>query len=264
MIGKLLLSVLLVLATFAQAQGAVIGKEVSYRAGDVDLKGYIAFDDAIAGKRPGVIVVHEWWGLNDYARRRADMLAKEGYVALAVDMYGKGQTADHPDEAGKFAALVSKNLPLERQRFLAGLEVLKAEPHTDATRLAAIGYCFGGGVVLQMARDGVDLKGVVSFHGELGTQNLAKPGAIKARILVFQGGDDKFIPMKIRQAFIKEMTEAGADFTFHSFPGALHSFTNPDADELGKKFNLPLAYQEKADLESWGEMLDFFNHIFGR
>jgi len=262
MIGKLLMSVLLVLATFAQAQGAVIGKEVTYRAGDADLKGYIAYDDAIAGKRPGVIVVHEWWGLNDYARKRADMLAKAGYVALAVDMYGNGRQADHPDEAGKFAAMVSKNLPLERERFLAGLQVLKTDSHTDATRLAAIGYCFGGGVVLQMAREGVDLKVVVSFHGELGTGQPAKPGAIKARILVENGAADKFTPLATIQGFIAEMIAAKADFSFHSLPGALHSFTNPKADELGKKFNLPLAYQEKADLESWREMLDFFNRIF--
>jgi dienelactone hydrolase len=209
-------------------------------------------------------VVHEWWGLNDYARKRAEMLAQAGYVALAVDMYGEGKTAGHPDEAGKFSAAVKANLPEARKRFLAGMEVLKGNPFTDPTRIAAIGYCFGGGMVLQMARDGLDLKGVVSFHGTLDTNEPAKAGAIKAEILVFHGGADKFIPMEAIQAFIKEMTEAGADFTFHSFPGALHSFTNPGADELGKKFKLPLAYQAKADQDSWRETMAFFARIFGR
>jgi len=264
MINKLFFSLLILLFGFSLAQGAVVGKEVIYQADGVNLKGYLAYDDSISGRRPGVIVVHEWWGLNDYAHRRAEMLAGAGYTALAVDMYGDGRQADHPDEAGKFATEVSKNLPLERKRFLAGLEVLKNDSHTDPTRLAAIGYCFGGGVVLQMARDGVDLKGVVSFHGELGTSEPAKPGVIKAVILVESGGADKFTPPQVVHDFIKEMTAAEADFTFHSLPGALHSFTNPDADRLGKKFNLPLAYQEKADRESWREMLDLFTRIFAR
>ncbi len=260
----LLLSMVTLLVGLSQAQAAVVGKEISYRADNVELKGYIAYDDSISVKRPGVVVVHEWWGLNDYARKRAEMLAKAGYVALAVDMYGEGRQATHPDEAGKFAAEVRNNLPMARKRFMAGLKVLKDNPFTDPERLAAIGYCFGGGVVLQMARESIDLQGVVSFHGELGSAEPAKPGAIKAEILVFNGAADKFTPLKTIQSFIEEMINAEADFSFHSLPGAMHSFTNPAADELGKKFNLPLAYQKKADKESWREMLDFFNRIFTR
>jgi len=260
---KLLFGLIFLLASVGQAQGAMVGKEVTYKADDIELKGYIAYDDdTMIGKRPGVIVVHEWWGLNDYARIRADMLARAGYVALAVDMYGEGKQAEHPDDAGKFSAEVKNNLPMARKRFQAGVKVLRDNPFTDPERLAAIGYCFGGGVVLQMARDGADLKGVVSFHGDLSTSAPAKPGAIKAQILVFNGGADKFTPLETIQGFISEMIGAEADFSFHSLPGALHSFTNPKADEFGKKFNLPLAYQEKADRESWREMLDFFDRIF--
>jgi len=262
MVRNLFLGVVLLLTCFTQANAAVVGKEISYRADDVDLKGYIAYDDATTVKRPGVVVVHEWWGLNDYARKRADMLAAAGYVAMAVDMYGDGRVATHPDDAGKFATAVRSNLPMARKRFLAGMNVLKANPYTDQERLAAIGYCFGGGVVLQMARDGVDLKGVVSFHGELGSGEPAKPGVVKAEILVFNGGSDKFTPPEAIQAFIREMIDAQVDFAFHSLPGALHAFTNPDADQLGSKFKLPIAYQEKADKESWRDMLAFFDRIF--
>jgi dienelactone hydrolase len=262
MIRKLVLTFFFLAVGFSQAQAAVVGKEISYRADDVELKGYIAYDDTLKIKRPGVIVVHEWWGHNPYVRKRADLLAAAGYVALAVDMYGDGRQATHPDEAGKFATEVRNNLPMARKRFLAGMEVLKANPMTDSDKLAAIGYCFGGGVVLQMARDGVDLKGVVSFHGALDGGEPAKPGAVKAEVLVFNGGADKFTPLETIQTFIKEMIGAEADFSFHSLPGAMHSFTNPDADRLGDEFKLPLAYQEKADKESWREMLAFFNRIF--
>jgi dienelactone hydrolase len=261
---KIFLGLILWLATIGQAQGAVVGKGVTYRDEGVELQGYIAYDDALSTKRPGVIVVHEWWGINDYAQKRADMLARAGYVALAVDMYGNGKQAGHPDEAGKFAAEVKNNLPMARKRFQAGVKVLQDNPFTDPSRLAAIGYCFGGGVVLQMARDGADLQGVVSFHGELSSSEPAKSGAIKARILVFNGGDDKFAPLATIQGFIAEMIAAEADFSFRSLAGAQHSFTNPQATELGKKFNLPLAYQEKADRESWREMLAFFARIFSQ
>lgn len=259
---RTLFCLIFLLAAFGTAQGAVVGEEVTYKAGEVELKGYLAYDDALAVKRPGVIVVHEWWGHNAYVRARAEKLAAAGYVALAVDMYGDGKVAAHPDEAGKFASEVRGNLPMARNRFQAGLELLKANPFTDPAKIAAIGYCFGGGVVLQMARDGLELKGVVSFHGSLDSGEPAQPGAVKAEILVFNGGADKFIPPEAIQAFIKEMIAAEADFSFHSLPGAQHSFTNPAADELGKKYNLPLAYQEKADKESWREMLGFFSRIF--
>ena len=262
MIKNFLVSLFIVLAVTGQARAGVVGKEITYRAGELEMKGYIAYDDAPTGKRPGVIVVHEWWGHNDYVRKRAEMLAAAGYVALAVDMYGNGRQATHPDEAGKFSAEMRNNLPEARKRFLTALEVLKANPMTDPGKLAAIGYCFGGGVVLQMARDGVELKGVVSFHGALESGEPAKPGKIKAEILVFNGGADQFVSQESIHSFVKEMIATEADLTFHSLPGAKHSFTNPEADRLAAEFKMPLAYQEKADKKSWRDTLAFLHRIF--
>lgn len=252
---------LLLLATAVQAR--VVGKEVDYRAGDTTLKGYIAYDDSIKGKRPGVLVVHEWWGHNAYARHRADMLARAGYVALAVDMYGDGKQAKHPDDAGKFAAAVRNNMPQAEARFRAALKVLHKHPMADRHKTAAIGYCFGGGIVLEMARRGVPLDGVASFHGSLGTSNPAKKGMVKAKIMVFNGADDPFTKPEQIAAFKQEMENAGVDYRFINYPGARHSFTNPDADKYGAEFNLPLAYNEKADKESWAELMKFFHRIFG-
>lgn len=262
------LSVLLLTAVAmvlpAAAGAAIEGREVDYRAGATHLKGYLAYDDSQSGKRPGILVVHEWWGLNDYARKRARMLAGLGYTALAVDMYGEGKTATHPADAGKFASAVSKDLPLAKKRFLAGLEPLRSQPTVDPTRIAAIGYCFGGGIVLAMARAGVDLNGVVSFHGSLGTGAPAEPGQVKAKILVLNGADDPFTTPEQLAAFKQEMAAAGADYRIINYPGAKHSFTNPDADAYGKKFNLPLAYNAQADKESWQAMQEFFQRIFAR
>jgi dienelactone hydrolase len=244
------------------AQAAVHGKEVSYRADGVMLKGYIAWDDALMGKRPAVLVVHEWWGHNEYARMRARMLAEQGYTALAVDMYGDGRQANHPDDAGKFAAEVSSNMPLARARFEAAMAVLRKHKTVDAKNIAAIGYCFGGGVVLNMARIGEDLKGVASFHGSLSTDNPAQPGRIKARIISFTGEADPMIGADRVAAFKREMEAAGADFRVVTYPGAKHAFTNPAADELGRKFNLPLAYNAEADRDSWIQAMDFLKGSF--
>jgi dienelactone hydrolase len=241
-----------------QAWAKVIGKNVEYTAGGVTLKGYLAYDGNSKAKGPGVLVVHEWWGLNDYARKRAAMLAELGYTALAVDMYGDGKTAAHPEDAGKFSSEVMKNFDTAKARFLAAEDFLKEQPTVDPGRIAAIGYCFGGGVVLNMARQGADLKAVASFHGSLAAVKPAEPGAIKAKIRVYHGADDKFVTPEGIEAFKKEMTGAGADFRFIAYPGAVHSFTNPGATALGKKFNLPLAYDKKADEESWADMKKFF------
>ena len=249
--------VVAVAAGLTPAQAKVVGKTVEYKADGVVLKGYLAYDSAIKGTQPGILVVHEWWGLNDYARKRARMLAELGYTALAVDMYGEGKQATHPDDAGKFATEVMKNFDTGKARFTAAEELLKKQPSVDPDRIAAIGYCFGGGVVLNMARQGADLKGVVSFHGNLMAVKPAEPGAIKEKILVLHGGDDKFTTPEQIDSFKKEMTAAGADYKFIVYPGAMHSFTNPDATAYGKKFNLPLAYNKKADKESWQEMKKF-------
>jgi dienelactone hydrolase len=259
---SLCLSIILFAASSASAK--VSGREVEYRSGDTVLKGYLVQDTAVKGKRPAVLVVHEWWGHNEYARKRAWMLAKQGYVALAVDMYGDGKTAQHPDDAGKFAGEVMKNKAVGEARFNAALDYLKQQPSVDPARIAAIGYCFGGGVVLHMARQGADLKGVVSFHGSLATDSPAKEGAVKARVLVFSGDADKMIPPEQVAAFKDEMTKAGASFRFVGYPGVMHSFTNPDADAYAKKFKLPMAYDRKADRDSWAQAKKFLKDIFSK
>jgi dienelactone hydrolase len=240
----------------------IVTRSIDYTADGVTLKGYLAYDKDVTGKRPGILVVHEWWGHNEYSRKRAEMLAELGYVALAVDMYGDGKKASHPDDAGKFSSEIMKNMPVMKARFLAALDLLKQDSHVDAKQIGAIGYCFGGGVVLSMARSGAELSGVVSFHGGLGTSTPAEKGKVKARILVCNGAADKFISADDVKAFEKEMTSAGADYKIISYEGAMHSFTNPGSTEAGKKFNLPLAYNEAADKQSWKDMQEFFNGIF--
>jgi dienelactone hydrolase len=225
-------------------------------------KGYLAYDDAVTGKRPGVLVVHEWWGHNEHARNSARKLAEAGYVALALDMYGDGKRADHPDQAGKFAGEVGKNLPLMKSRFEAGMKLLRKQAQVDDMRVAAIGYCFGGSVVLQMAREGENLRGVASFHGGLATEHPAKPGKVKARVLVLNGAEDAMVPAEQIAAFKKEMESARVDYRLVNYPGAKHSFTNPDADANGAKFNMPLAYNAKADQESWAELQAFLKLVF--
>jgi len=252
---------LFIMVCSAQTNAAVVGKEVSYRDGDTVLKGYIAYDDSIDGKRPGILVVHEWWGHNAYARKRADMLAQAGYTALAVDMYGDGKTANHPDEAGKFSSMVMGNMDMMKARFLAAEKFLKGNSTVDADKTAAIGYCFGGGVVLNMARSGHDLDAVVSFHGSLGAVQPVLKNGVKAEVLVLNGADDPFVKPEAISQFKAEMEEAGVQYRFINYPGAKHSFTNPGADEFGKKFNLPLAYDATTDKKSWQEMLDLFSRV---
>ena len=256
-VGVLLLAVLT-----AAGEAKVIGKEAMYKAEGTVLKGYLASNDSVLGKRAGVLVVHEWWGHNEYARKRARMLAKLGYVALAVDMYGEGTQAAHPEDAKKFSAYLLKNFSTSRARFDAALAYLKQQPNVDPKRIAAIGYCFGGGVVLNMARQGADLKGVASFYGDLTAVQPASPGSVKAKIRVYNGGADKFVTQAQITAFKKEMKNAKADFKFISYPGAMHSFANPEADALGKKFDLPMAYNAKADKSSWKELELFLAKIF--
>ena len=255
-----LLAMLLFASSLAQA--TVQGKEVTYTAGGTTLKGYIAYDDAIKGKRPGVLVVHEWWGNNEYARKRATMLAGLGYTALALDMYGEGKQAHHPDEAAKFSGELAKNLPLAKARFESAMKLLQQQKNVDATNIAALGYCFGGSVVLQMARLGENMKGAVSFHGSLATETPAEPGKVRARIISFTGTADPMIPAEQVAAFKREMEKAGANYKVVTFPGAKHSFTNPAADEYGREFKLPLAYDAAADKASWDETQSFLADIF--
>ncbi len=262
LIRLVLFAFVLGIAGAATAEPKIQGETVEYSVQGMVMKGYLAYDENLLVKRPGVLVVHEWWGLNDYARKRAKMLAELGYAALAIDMYGDGKTAVHPDDAGKFSSELMKNFDVAKARFAAAMVFLKQQPFVDPTRIAAIGYCFGGGVVLNMARQGMDLKGVASFHGGLTAIKPAQPNGIKAKILVLNGGADKFITPEQIEAFKQEMKSAGADFQFISYPGATHSFTNPDADALGKKFNMPIAYNAEADKKSWGELKEFLDAMF--
>lgn len=244
------------------AEPKIKEKTIKYTVQGVEMAGYLVYDDGFWGKRPGVLVVHEWWGLNEYARMRARMLAELGYAAFAVDMYGGDKIALHPEDAGKFSSELMKNFDVARARFLAAMELLKKRPIVDPDRIAAIGYCFGGGIVLNMARQGTDLKGVASFHGNLTPVKVAQPGSIKAKILVLNGAADTFTPPEQIEAFKKEMAAANADYQFINYPGALHSFTNPEADALAKKFNMHIAYNADADKQSWEELKGFLAKIF--
>ena len=237
-------------------------EEVKYTADGTTLKGFLSYDENQEGVRPGIIVVHEWWGNNDYSKRRAEMLAKLGYIALAIDMYGNGKQADNPADAGKFASEVMQNMGEARARFDAGVNFLKEQSQTDTNQIAAIGYCFGGGVVLRMALMGDNLDGVVSFHGTLPTDSVKNAKDVKAKFLVCAGAADPFVPKEVVDKFRKAMDDAGADYKFISYPGALHAFTNPAADSLGKKFNIPIAYNKEADEKSWAAMKEFFKGLF--
>jgi dienelactone hydrolase len=250
------------LAGLLSACATLHTEEISYSANGQTLKGYLAYDKTLQGKRPGILVVHEWWGHNDYVRKRARMLAEMGYTALAVDMYGDGKQAHHPEEAGQFAAEVQKNKDVGEKRFMAALDLLRRQDTVDPDHIAAIGYCFGGGVVLHMARAGVDLDGVVSFHGALSTDTPAKPGGVKAKVLVLHGADDPFVPPEQVKQFKEEMDAAGVGYRFVAYPGVMHGFTNPDADGYGKTFHLPLKYDAEADKRSWSEMRTFFTFLF--
>ena len=246
-----------VLASVSSA--AVQTKAIEYQDGDVVLEGYLAWDDARTGQRPGILVVHEWWGLNDYAKSRARQLAELGYVAFAVDMYGKGVLAKTREEAQKLTGPFYKDRKLMRQRAAAGLEVLRKQELVDTTRIAAIGYCFGGTTVLELARSGANLVGVVSFHGGLATPDPEEAKAIKAKVLVLTGAADPSVPPEQVKAFQDEMTKAGVDWYLTSYGGAVHAFTNPASGHDPSK---GVAYNAAADRRSWTAMKDFFTEIF--
>ena len=233
---------------------------VEYSADTVKMNGYVAYDANVEGKRPIVLVVPEWWGLTDYPRMRAKQLAQLGYLAMAVDMYGNGKTVDNPTDAQNMSMPFYQDPQMGYKRLMAAAAKIKTDPHADTSKMAAIGYCFGGGMVLNAARLGADFDGVVSFHGSL-VGAPAKKGLIKADILVCHGDADPFVPAKDVQAFKKSMDSVGAHYTFKAYPGALHAFTNPGATELGKKFNLPIAYNAAADSASWNDMKEFFGKV---
>jgi dienelactone hydrolase len=255
----LLLATVLIAWNTPHAGAAVKTRTVEYEYNGGKLKGYLAWDDAVQGKRPGVLVVHEWWGPNDYARRRAHQLAGLGYVAFACDMYGDGKTTEHPQEAGQFAGEVRKNIQLWQGRAQAGLKVLQENELVDPKRLAAIGYCFGGSTALQLAYTGADLKAVVTFHAALPVPTEEQAKAIKAKLLINHGADDSFIPAETIQKFKAALDQAKVDYQFISYPGAVHSFTVKGSEDKGMK---GMAYNEAADKKSWKAMEDLFNQVF--
>lgn len=253
---------LLLSSSAALSQAEIQTLEIPYNAADgTAMLGYYAYDDAIEGSRPGVIVVHEWWGLNDYAKRRARDLAALGYSALAIDMYGNGQNTEHPKDAMAFMQAATAKAETSKQRFLAGYDLLKVQPQTDVSKLAAIGYCFGGKVVLDMARQGLPLAAVVSFHGALVPSVPATPGSIKAKVLVEHGAADSMITEQQIKDFKAEMDNAGADYQFVSLADAKHGFSNPDADKHQAQ-GLDLAYQKAADARSWADMQALLKEVF--
>lgn len=248
--------------TPATAEVNVVGEAVAYTGDGVTMNGYMANDVNNTSKKPGILVVHEWWGHNEYAQERAGMLAELGYVALAVDMYGDGKVAAHPGEAGEFAGMVMGNFEGAKVRFEAAMETLKSNPNVDPDKIGAIGYCFGGSVVLSMANAGYDLAAVASFHGGLGLPVMPEPGSVKGKVLIANGADDSFIPEQQINDYKAAMDAAGADYKFINYEGAVHSFTSKAADELAEKFEMPIAYNAAADSASWAEMQALFAAAF--
>jgi dienelactone hydrolase len=258
---RYMLSALAALLAATTAFAELKTAEVSYKHGDLELEGYLSYDDAVAGKRPGVLVAHEWYGCNAYARKRADDLAKLGYVAFALDMYGKGVVAKDQKEASEKASVFKKDRALMRARAMAGLDILRRQPNVDPERMGAIGYCFGGTTVLELARGGADLVGVVSFHGGLDTPDPKDAKKIKGKILVLHGADDPFVPKEDVAAFEDEMKNAKVDYQLVKYPGAVHAFTNPTA---GNDNGKGAAYNEDADKKSFQAMKEFFEKVFAK
>lgn len=250
--------------TAASAVAELRTETIEYPVGDQTFTGYLAWDDEDEGKRPGILVVHEWWGHNDFAREQAEKLAAAGYTALALDMYGSGKVADHPEDAKTFMTEATRNMEQMRARFLAARDVLQRHPSVDPDRIAAQGYCFGGAVVLNMARLGVDLKGVVSYHGALASPLRAEPGKVTAQIQVYTGGADPMVPSEQVADLVREMQDAGVDLSVTVFPGVLHSFTNPAADRIAREFNMPVGYNEEAAQRAWEGTLRFYERLFAR
>lgn len=261
---KKILTGLTLLCLSALAQAEVQTKVIEYKVNGESFTGYLAYDDSIKGKRPGIVVVHEWWGHNDYVRKRAEMLAELGYTAFALDMFGTGKTTDHPEEAGKFVQMVMSNMAAAEARFEAAYNLLRNQPTVNSEKIAAVGYCFGGATALHMARQGLDLDGVVSFHGALATKTPARNGEVKADLLILTGAADPMVPAEQVEAFRQEMTDANVAFRIYSYPDAKHGFTNPGATALGERYSLPLAYDAAVDADSWEKMQVFLKDVFAR
>jgi dienelactone hydrolase len=255
---KKLFCALLTLASLITARATIQTQTIEYKQGDTTLEGVLVYDAAVKTKRPGVLIVHQWKGVTDYEKKRAAMLAQLGYVAFCADIYGKGIRPQTPTEAGAQAGKYKSDRALLRARVNAGLAVLRKNAFVDASRIAAIGYCFGGTTVIELARSGADLAGVVSFHGGLDSPTPADGKNIKCKVLACHGADDPFVPAKDLAAFESEMRDGGADWQLIQYGGAVHSFTDWNADGSMKGAQ----YSERADKRSWEDMKQFFGEIF--
>ncbi|MCS6864388.1 MAG: dienelactone hydrolase family protein [Gemmataceae bacterium] len=254
------LAMLAVVSAAGMAPAAVVTKTVDYEFDGVKLKGFLAYDDSLKGKRPGVLVIHEWWGLDDYAKNRAKQLAELGYVALAADMYGDGQTTEHPDDARKMATTVRQNIAIWRGRAAAALQQLQSQPNVDPDKLAAIGYCFGGSTCIQLAATGANLKAIVTFHAALPKLTEAEAKAIKGRLLILHGADDFFIKPEDITSFRATLDAAKTPYEFVAYKDTVHSFTVPHADKHKIK---GMAYNKTADEDSWKRMRQLFQETLG-
>jgi len=258
-----LLGGLLAISIAGPSFAAIKEMPVTYKDGETTMKGFVVYDTAKKGKRPGIVMVHEWWGITKHMHNEAHRLARNGYTAFLADMYGDGKTADNPKDAGALSGSVMKNPQAMEARFNAAREELAKQPTVDPARIGAVGYCFGGAVVLNMARAGADLDGVVGFHASLGLNTPAPaPGTVKAKILVLNGADDPFVKKEQYATLKADMDAAKADYHVIEYAGAVHAFTNPEATALGKKFNLPLRYDAKVNKEAEGEASKFFTAVF--
>ena len=255
----LIMTLIAGLSSVSTANAEVVSEVLEYKQGDTVLEGYLSYDNSISGKRPGVLVIHEWKGVGPYVKRRAEELAKLGYIAFAADIYGKGVRPQTNDEASKVASVYKNDRKLMRARVSSGSDVLKSHKLTDTKRVAAIGYCFGGTTVLELARSGADIAGVVSFHGGLDTPSPEDAKQIKAKVLALHGGDDPFVTAEHVAAFEDEMKKGGVDWQVNVYGGAVHSFTIPEA---GNDPSKGAAYNERADKRSWEAMTNFFAEIF--
>ncbi len=243
------------------AMARVITETVEYKQGDVVLQGYLSYDTAVKGRRPGVLIIHDWMGVSDNTKMRGEQIAALGYVALAADIYGKGVRPMNAQEASAEAAKYYKDRGLFRARLRAGLDFLSGRPQVDTSRLAVMGYCFGGGGALELARSGAPLKGVVTFHGSLSTPNPADAKNIRGKVLILHGADDPFVKFEDVKSLMDEMRAAGVDYQIVCYGGAVHAFTIKSA---GNDPSKGTAYNEAADRRSWIAMKDFFAELFAR
>jgi dienelactone hydrolase len=254
----MMMAAICAVAMVGNAHAAIKEEPVTYQDGETTMKGFVVYDDAVQGKRPGIVMVHEWWGITKHTRDEAQKFAQQGYTAFVADMFGDGKTADNPKDAGALLNSVMKDAKVMEARFNAARTQLARHPSVDPARIGAVGYCFGGAVVLNMARAGADLAAVAGFHASLGLNTPAPaPGTVKAKIVILNGAEDPFVKREQYEVLKKDLDAAKADYRVIEYPGAVHAFTNPEATELGQKFNLPLRYDAQVDREAKAEALKF-------